>query len=356
MVQVVDAKRGAFDPAIIQRIAVTLAALLITELGGRIPLPGVDAVAAAGFFAHDGAHLPFQRLSVFMLGVTPMFSALVLAEVLLLVSPAMRRRQVDPKTSEKFNRGILIAALAFTALQAWGIASGLENIPQLVAEPGFAFRVSALISMLAATGVLAWLASFITKHGLGSGFWLLFLAPTFASAVNTAVTSGSVPVAGLLMPLAFVAAVTFALVALERANSGIAAAGTLVWPVILANTAALWLLAPSMPFLATGQMDTAMHLISNGAPLRIIALAVFVPTFALWRMRSLTEARHPSAPFNTPITIALVLTAIMIAGDFVNAWSGLPAMPGGTTLVIVISVALSVLAIMRPSNPAVVSA
>ena len=345
-----------FAGSLLRRSAITLGGLLIYHFASFIPLPHIDANAAADFFANDGAHLPFQRLSGFMLGTIPMFSALILAEFIMLFSTTMRNWQLDPKSN--FHRGVLAIALLLSAFQAWGMAKGLEGINSgLVIEPGGAFRISTAVSFMAATGLIAWLASIITKHGLGSGFWLLFLtpalanAPTHAGNLVSAVTTGAIAPAGFLILIVFVILAAFALVALERANPGLAASEGLIWPPLLAGVAAAWLLAPMVLFVsAENIIDSAVQTTAPGHLLRLIALAVLVPALTLWRIQSLKESGS-AVPISSPVTIAFVLTAILIAAELAIARLGLPNMQDGPTLIILVSVALSVLASARNAKP-----
>ncbi len=342
--------------AILPRAAITIGALLAYHFAGFIPLPGVDPDAAVAFFRDYGTNVPFQNVSGFMLGTVPLFAALIFAEVLMLVFPSLRQRQADPASRDGFWRGVVAAALAIAAIQSWGIASGLEAVTGLVPEPGLGFRISTLVSMVAATLLIAWLAKIISKYGLGHGFWLLFLAPVCISAASTAAalvsgaTSGDISAAALLLPLTYIAAAAFALTRLERANPGIAASESLIWPVAVASAAALWLLTPILPFLSVDQMNSVVAMTLPGQPMRLAALVVLIPAITLLRLHSLSEAGLLSATTRSALTVALVLAAIVIAGDLLIGWSGLSGIPDALALVILVSVALSMLPSVRTSK------
>jgi preprotein translocase subunit SecY len=346
-----------FDNLPIQRIAITLGALLIYHFATFVPLPGVDPNVSANFFTNDRANLPFQRVSGFMLGTVPMFSALILAEFIMLFSTTVRQWQHDPKTATRFQRCLLAVALLLSAVQAWGLASGLEDIKSgLVIEPGTAFRISTAVSMMAATCLIALLANFITKHGVGNGFWLLFLTPVLANApaqVSTqlsAATSGAIPVAGLLIPIALVTATAISLVALERASPGLAASEGLIWPPILAGVVAVWMLTP-MLLLYPEAIEGASQATAPRHIMLLVAQAVLIPALTLWRIQCLSETGSTTLKIGSPVTVAFVLTAIVMSADAALAWSGMTALPDGQSLVIVVSVALSVLAAVRTAKP-----
>ena len=68
-------------------------------------------------------------------------------------------------------------ALALAALQAYGVALALEaagtGSGPLVLDPGASFRTAYVATAVAATAFLIWLADQITRHGIGSGVWLV---------------------------------------------------------------------------------------------------------------------------------------------------------------------------------------
>ena len=349
MVQVVDAKRGAFNSAVVQRIAITVGALLIAQIGTFIPFPGLDDHAVELLYASSGSHLPIPRLSVCALGVTPILSALILAEVLMLINSSKRRLPVNAATSESFNRGILIAALILAALQAWGIASGLEGIERIVVEPGVIFRTGCIVTLVAATALLSWLATVITRHGLGSGIWFLLLTPELAhilkaaTSMKTSADMGIVPFEWLLLPVGLFAALALALVALERANPGLAASGSTIWPLILSATYAGWLVIPALVYFSPDLMNGSIARPQPRYYAFIFAFAILVPVFSLWRMQSIKNAGTGSADIKTPVAITGVLTAIMTTVEYMIAKTGFYELPDGEQQVMAVAVALCTL-------------
>jgi preprotein translocase subunit SecY len=65
--------------------------------------------------------------------------------------------------------------LVLAALQAWGVASGLEHVGGVVAIPGVLFIVSTVITLTGGTMFLVWLADLITARGIGNGIALVLL-------------------------------------------------------------------------------------------------------------------------------------------------------------------------------------
>ena len=63
---------------------------------------------------------------------------------------------------------MLIGSLLVAAVQGYGIASTLEEMRNVVGEPGPEFRLMAVTTFVAATALLVWLAAMISRHGLGA--------------------------------------------------------------------------------------------------------------------------------------------------------------------------------------------
>ncbi|MHB0773563.1 preprotein translocase subunit SecY [Bradyrhizobium sp. 5.13L] len=151
-----------------RRIAVTIGALLLFRLGTQIPLAGVNI---AGF----SPKLDFiSRLSVFALGLIPYLSAAILIRMLSLVWRGLNSLE---RSGERGRRRIAHVTLGLTlglaTFQAYGIASALTTIPNLVGNPGGWFVMTATASMVGGVFVLVWLSEQITRYGIGNGLALI---------------------------------------------------------------------------------------------------------------------------------------------------------------------------------------
>jgi preprotein translocase subunit SecY len=165
------------------RIALTLGALLLVSVGQFIPLPGVNPEAwlilthgegsAATLGLSIGGARPFAILA---LGILPYVTAAVLVQLATMVSSRLRARARDgARGRAAMVRDARWLTLVLTALQAWGVAGGLERVPGVVAHPGIWFMVSAAITFTGGTFFLVWLAEQITLRGIGNGIALILL-------------------------------------------------------------------------------------------------------------------------------------------------------------------------------------
>jgi preprotein translocase subunit SecY len=71
------------------------------------------------------------------------------------------------------------------AVQAFGIAIGLEGVSNLVSDAGWFFRVSTVITLIGGTVFLTWLAEQVTSRGLGKGIPLIVFAESVTELPST---------------------------------------------------------------------------------------------------------------------------------------------------------------------------
>jgi preprotein translocase subunit SecY len=107
----------------------------------------------------------------------PYVTAAIILQLMTFFCPALkRRRQEGERGRQIIDRYTLYVTLGLTAMQAYGIATGLEGIRLLVPDPGLLFRVSAMLTLTAGTMLLVWLSQQITARGIGNGIALLLVA------------------------------------------------------------------------------------------------------------------------------------------------------------------------------------
>src|SRR6266542_2432924 len=77
------------------------------------------------------------------------------------------------KVINQYTRYLTVVLAAF---QAYGIALGLEGAGSVVADPGWFFRISTVITLTGGTIFLMWLGEQITARGIGNGISLIILS------------------------------------------------------------------------------------------------------------------------------------------------------------------------------------
>jgi preprotein translocase subunit SecY len=115
-----------------------------------------------------------SRASIFALGIMPYISASIIFELLGSVFPYLERLQRDEEGRKKINQYTRYATVGLAVVQATSIAVYLEAQPPTAAGPiiamsGFFFRMLTILTMTAGTIFVMWLGEQITDKGIGNG-------------------------------------------------------------------------------------------------------------------------------------------------------------------------------------------
>jgi preprotein translocase subunit SecY len=217
--------------ALQQRIWFTLGALLVYRLGTFIPVPGIDPDAFAQTFEQSQQGIlgmfnmfaggAVERMAIFALNLIPYITASIVVQVISTASPRLEamKKEGGEAGRRKMNQYTRYLAVVFCAVQAYGIAVGLEASQGVVLNPGWFFRVSTVITLVGGTMFLMWLGEQITSRGVGNGISLIIFAGIVANLPTTFVQTlelartGAIPtIAGFAMPvlaLVVIAAIVF---------------------------------------------------------------------------------------------------------------------------------------------------
>jgi preprotein translocase subunit SecY len=122
-----------------------------------------------------------SRASVFALGIMPYISASIVFQLLGSVFPYLEKLQKDEEGRKKVNQYTRYATVALAVIQASTIAIYLESQPvgqfgSIVVSPGFFFRLMTIVTLTAGTILAMWLGEQITDRGIGNGIsFLIFV-------------------------------------------------------------------------------------------------------------------------------------------------------------------------------------
>jgi preprotein translocase subunit SecY len=169
------------------RIWFTLGALIVYRLGTYIPIPGIDTVELARFAAQNSSGIlgwvnglaggALGRMAIFALNIMPYISASIIMQLMTTVSPHLEALKKEGESGrKKMNQYTRYGTVILAALQAYGIAVGLEGQGNLVSDPGMFFRASTVITLTGGTVFLMWLGEQITSRGIGNGISLIIFA------------------------------------------------------------------------------------------------------------------------------------------------------------------------------------
>jgi preprotein translocase subunit SecY len=226
------AKSGKFGD-LRRRIVFLILALVVYRIGAHIPVPGIDPVQLQQLFKGQAGGIlnlfnmfsggALSRFTVFALGIMPYISASIIMQLMTYVVPTLEALKKEGEAGRrKITQYTRYGTLLLAVFQSLGIALALEGSPGLVISPGFGFRMTAVVSLVAGTMFLMWLGEQITERGLGNGISILIFAgivaglPSAIGGLFELVRTGAMsPVASLFI-IAVVILVTYAVVFVER--------------------------------------------------------------------------------------------------------------------------------------------
>jgi len=164
-----------------------------------------------------------SRFTVFALGIMPYISASIIMQLMTHVVPSLEALKKEGQSGQRIiTQYTRYGTLGLALFQSLGIALALEGSPGLVITPGFGFRLTAVVSLVAGTMFLMWLGEQITERGLGNGISIIIFSgiasglPNALGQFGTLVSNGSMSVVAALFITLIVAAVTYAVVFVER--------------------------------------------------------------------------------------------------------------------------------------------
>lgn len=169
-----------------------------------------------------------SRASVFALGIMPYISASIVFQLLGSVFPYLEKLQRDEEGRKKVNQYTRYATVALAIIQSATIAIYLENQPAtqygpIVIGAGFFFRLMAIMTLTAGTILAMWLGEQITDRGIGNGIsFLIFVGcldstPADIGRTLAMVRAGEISWLAVVLLLAMVFAVYAGVVALTMA-------------------------------------------------------------------------------------------------------------------------------------------
>jgi preprotein translocase subunit SecY len=394
-----------------QRIFFTLGVLIVARLGTYIPMPGIDPGELARQLKQQGGGLldvfnvlaggAIGRMAIFALGIMPYISASIIIQLMTTVFPELEALKKEGEAGRKvINQYTRYGTVGLAALQAYGIAIGLEHWGTVVIDPGWFFRISAIITLTGGTVLLMWLGEQITARGVGNGISLIIFAgivarfPQMLGQLLELGRQGAISPLLLIAGIIFIVGLILFIVFMERAQrrllvqypkrqvgnrmfggesshlplkinvSGVIppifASSILLMPTTVANFN-----AASIP----GWLQTIVTYISHGQPLYLLLYALMIIFFAFFYTSIIFNPEETAENLKkyggfipgirpgkkTAEYIDYVLTRITVIGavylaivclipEFIIYKYNIPFYLGGTSILIVVSVTMDTVA------------
>jgi preprotein translocase subunit SecY len=166
-----------------------------------------------------------SRFSVFALGITPYISASIIMQLASSIVPALDSLKKEGDAGrKKITQYTRYGTLFLGVFQAFGIAVFLESQNGLVLDAGLSFKLITIITLMTGTMFLMWLGEQITERGLGNGISIIIFSgivaglPTAVAGTADMISSGSLTTPMAILLVLLVVSVTALVVFMERAQ------------------------------------------------------------------------------------------------------------------------------------------
>ena len=182
------------------RIIFTILALCVYRLGTYIPLPGIDLKSLQALMETKQAGLlgmfnifsggAVKRMALFALGIMPYISSSIIIQLLTGVSEYFKNLKNQGEIGrKKITQYTRYGTVLLATIQGYGVSVGLESSASVVIDPGFFFKLTTVISLVAGTMLLMWLGEQITQRGIGNGISLIIFSGIVAEIPRALATT-----------------------------------------------------------------------------------------------------------------------------------------------------------------------
>lgn len=154
-----------------------------------------------------------QRFSIFALGMMPYVSSSIIMQLLTVVFPSLERLQKEGEAGRrKINQYARYLTVILSIFQGFGISTFLESQSgvagsSLVLHPGLWFKIQTTITLTTGTLFIMWVGEQISDRGIGNGISLIIfsgIVAGFPRAIANTVELFKANQLGILMVLGMV--------------------------------------------------------------------------------------------------------------------------------------------------------
>jgi preprotein translocase subunit SecY len=166
--------------------------------------------------------------SVFALGVIPYISASIVVQMMGSVLPAWQQLKKEGQSGQRImTKYTRWGTVGLSAVQAFMLAVGMQKMSSgipVVYDPGFGFIFASVIGLTAGSMFLMWLGEQMTERGVGNGISLIIFAgivaglPRALTQTFTMASNGQLSAIKVLIVVVIVLGVTAFVVFMESAQ------------------------------------------------------------------------------------------------------------------------------------------
>jgi preprotein translocase subunit SecY len=127
----------------------------------------------------------FSKAAIFALGIMPYITASIILQLGGVVIPELQKMQKEGEEGRrKINQWTRILTVLISSLNGWGVAVRMANMEAngipVVPDSGALFFITTIILLTAGVMVMMWLGERITEYGVGNGISLIIMVGIIA--------------------------------------------------------------------------------------------------------------------------------------------------------------------------------
>ncbi len=179
-----EALRNVFKvPDLRKRLLFTLAIIAVYRLGSYIVVPGINVEALNRFFeAKQGSIFGFidlfaggalSQFAIFALGIMPYITASIIMNLLTVVIPKLEELAKEGEAGQKkINQWTRYMTVGLAVIQSIALVTTFRSFG-VITELDFVSIFLIVITLVAGTTLIMWLAELVTEFGIGNGMSIL---------------------------------------------------------------------------------------------------------------------------------------------------------------------------------------
>jgi preprotein translocase subunit SecY len=114
-----------------------------------------------------------SHATVFALGIMPYISASIFMQIAGVVIPTVEKLQKDEEGRKRVTQWTRYVTVVLAVVQGWGFALFTSSLENAVINPGFGFKLQMVLVLTTGAMFVMWLGEQITERGLGNGASLI---------------------------------------------------------------------------------------------------------------------------------------------------------------------------------------
>lgn len=213
-------------PELRSKLIFTGAMIIVYRFGAHIPVPGVDISAIENFINQGAAGVlgflnlfsggALTRFAVFALGIMPYITASIILQLLTMAFPSFKEMAREGEAGQRkltqYTRYLTVVLALAQAVGYTVLFRQQGAIPDL--SPLKFYEI--IITLTAGTTLLMWIGELITQHGIGNGISLLIFASIVSGLIPGIVRFQTMDIITIIVIIAVAIVVIMAIVLVQE--------------------------------------------------------------------------------------------------------------------------------------------